>query len=177
MIPSLSAAAMISTHAPQPAVSGVLVSVESLGALPLTAVSATATCAAGIARVVLRQRFANDSALPLEVTYSLPLPAEAAVSGFAFTLGERRVVGEVDRRASARSRYEHALATGHTASLVEEERDTLFTQSLGNVPPHTAIDAEITLDLRLRYLDEGRWELRLPTTVAPRYLSIHVFIL
>lgn len=172
MIPSLSAAAMISTHAPQPAVSGVLVSVESLGALPLTAVSATATCAAGIARVVLRQRFANDSALPLEVTYSLPLPAEAAVSGFAFTLGERRVVGEVDRRASARSRYEHALATGHTASLVEEERDTLFTQSLGNVPPHTAIDAEITLDLRLRYLDEGRWELRLPTTVAPRYLSI-----
>ena len=117
MIPSLSAAAMISTHAPQPAVSGVLVSVESLGALPLTAVSATATCAAGIARVVLRQRFANDSALPLEVTYSLPLPAEAAVSGFAFTLGERRVVGEVDRRASARSRYEHALATGHTASL------------------------------------------------------------
>jgi Ca-activated chloride channel family protein len=65
--------------------------------------------------VTLNQRFENRHAAPLRVTYSLPLPADAAVSGFAFVIGDRRVVGEVARREDARERFEQALAEARSA--------------------------------------------------------------
>ena len=94
----------------------------------------------GIARVVLEQRFENAFAEPLAVTYQMPLPADGAVSGYAFTVGERRIVGEVDRRQAARERFEEAIASGRTAALVEEERSSLFTQQIGNIPPGATVD-------------------------------------
>ncbi len=146
--------------------------VETRGrTLPLIGAALEARAAGGLARLVLRQHFRNTHAEPLAVTYSLPLPSDAAVSGFAFVVGDRRIVGEVDRRASARQRFEQAILEGHTAALLEQERTSLFTQEIGNIPPNTDVDAEVVLDLRLRWLDEGAWELRFPTTAAPRYLG------
>lgn len=139
--------------------------------LPLAGVRLAADARGGIARVVLEQRFRNPHPEPLQVTYAFPLPHDAAVSGFAFRLGERRVVGEVDRLAAARERFERALLEGRTAARVDEERGSLFTQELGNVPPGAEIVAELTLDQRLLWVPEGAWEWRFPTAVAPRYLG------
>ena len=104
-------------------------------ALPLQSAALHADLRGGVARVVLEQRFENPYAEPLAVTYSLPLPADAAVSGFAFRIGERRVVGEIDGRKAARERYEQALVEGRSAALLEQDRSSLFTQEIGNVPP------------------------------------------
>ncbi len=140
-------------------------------ALPLLGTSLTADASGGIARVVVEQRFRNPHAEPLAVTYSLPLPADAAVSGFAFRIGGRRVVGEVDRKKAARERYEQALVEGRSAAILEQDRSSLFTQEIGNIPPGEEIIAEVILDQRLRWLDEGAWEWRFPTVVGPRYLG------
>src|SRR3954468_17637569 len=70
--------------------------------LPLKSASLTADAKAGVARVTLEQRFVNPFSEPLTVTYQMPLPADAAVSGFAFSIGDRRVVGEVDTKKKAR---------------------------------------------------------------------------
>jgi Ca-activated chloride channel family protein len=121
--------------------------------------------------VVLEQRFRNPHPDPLHVTYLLPLPVDGAVSGFAFRIGERRVVGEVDRRAAARERFEEAILEGRPAALLEQDRASLFTQELGNIPPGAEVVAELTIDQRLRWLDAGAWEWRFPTVVAPRYLG------
>jgi Ca-activated chloride channel family protein len=139
--------------------------------LPLASASFDVQAGGGIAKVALRQEFRNVHGEPLTVTYSLPLPSDAAVGGFTFVIGDRRIVGEVDRRLAARERFEQALIEGRTAAILEQERSSLFTQEIGNIPPGTSVVAEITIDLRLRWLDEGAWELRLPTTVAPRYLG------
>ena len=56
----------------------------------------------GLARVVLKQTFANPHDELMKVTYTMPLPADGAVAGYEFRVGARRVVGEIDRRASAR---------------------------------------------------------------------------
>ncbi|HYX92678.1 MAG TPA: VIT domain-containing protein, partial [Myxococcaceae bacterium] len=125
----------------------------------------------GIARVVLEQRFVNAYAEPLAVTYRMPLPADGAVSGYAFRIGERRIVGEVDRRASARERFERAILEGRTAAILDEERSSLFTQEIGNIPPGAEVIAELTIDQKLSWLPEGSWEWRFPTVVAPRYLG------
>ena len=139
--------------------------------LPLERVALHVEARGGIARVRFEQTFQNRHPDPLRVTYVLPLPADAAVSGFAFTIGDRRIAGVVERVRAARERFEEAMAHGHTAALLEQERSSLFTQELGNVPPGATVAVSITLDQRLRWLDEGSWEWRFPLAAAPRYLG------
>jgi len=139
--------------------------------LPLRSVALRGDAAGGLGRIVLEQRFQNPYPDPLRVTYQVPLPPDAAVSGYSFRIGERRVVGEVDRLAAARERFEQALAEGRTAGLLEQDRSSLFTQEIGNIPPGAEVAAELVIDQRLRWLEEGAWEWRFPTVVAPRYLG------
>jgi Ca-activated chloride channel family protein len=137
--------------------------------LPLASVHLASEAGGGIARTVLTQRFENPFDEPLQVRYLLPLPSDGAVSGFAFTVGNERVEGEVAPRAAARERFEQALVEGRTAALLDQERTSVFTQHVGNIPPRTSVIAEITVDQPLRWLEEGAWEWRFPTVVAPRY--------
>ncbi len=139
--------------------------------LPLRSVALRGDAAGGLGRIVLEQRFQNPYPDPLRVTYQVPLPPDAAVSGYSFRIGERRVVGEVDRLVAARERFEQALAEGRTAGLLEQDRSSLFTQEIGNIPAGAEVAAELVIDQRLRWLEEGAWEWRFPTVVAPRYLG------
>ena len=137
--------------------------------LPLRRIDIRGHVQGGLARITLEQRFQNPYPDPLQVTYQMPLPPEAAVSGYAFRISEHRIVGEVDRVDAARERFEEALLEGRTAGLLEQDRSSLFTQELGNIPPGVEVVAEVIIDQRLRWLEEGAWEWRFPTVVAPRY--------
>src|SRR3954471_5168689 len=160
-----------STSRPHPHPPGESKLVTASGALPLEHVALRVTARGGMARVVLEQTFANHHPDPLALTYVLPLPADGAVSGFTFRIGERLIEGEVDARRAARERYEDAIARGQTAALLEQYRSSLFTQELGNVPAGARVTCEITVDQKLRWLDEGAWEWRFPLAAAPRYLG------
>lgn len=149
---------------------GRLVSVDGRS-LPLRSCSIDADARGGLARVVVRHRFVNDSPDPLQVTFQLPLPADAAVGAFAFILDDRRITGEIDRRDAARARFEEAILEGRTAALLEQERSALFTQEIGNIPAHAEVLCELVLDQKLRWIGDGQWEWRFPTVVAPRYLG------
>lgn len=139
--------------------------------LPLVSARLFAEAQGGIARVVLEQRFENRQAETLHVTYRMPLPADGAVSGYAFEIAERTIAGRVDRKRAARERFEQAIASGKTAALLEQERADIFTQSIGNLPAGEALTARITIDQKLVWLPEGEWELRFPTVIGPRYIS------
>ena len=139
--------------------------------LALRGVTLGADVCGGRARTTLEHRFVNSYAEPLHVTYLVPLPADGAVAGYTIRVGERRVVGEVDRLTAARERFETALIEGRTAALVEEDRSNLFSQQIGNVPPGVDVIAELVVDHPLAWLADGEWEWRFPTVVAPRYLG------
>ena len=140
-------------------------------ALPLIGASLAADAKGGLVRITLEQTFRNPHDEPLRVTYSLPLPADGAVSGFAFRIGEERVVGQVDAKQRARQRFEDAILEGRTAAILDQERSSLFTQEVGNVPPRTQVICEVQIDQKLTWLPDGAWEWRFPTVVAPRYLG------
>jgi Ca-activated chloride channel family protein len=153
---------------PYPSSGGRLVSADGR-MLPMRGTQLSAEAHGGIARVLLRQRFVNPYDEPLAVRYQVPLPADGAVSDFAFELGARRIVGEIDKRERARERFEEAIVEGCSAALLEQDRSSLFTQDVGNIPAGEQIVAELVIDQKLRWLTEGRWEWRFPTVVAPRY--------
>ncbi|MCA9707691.1 MAG: VWA domain-containing protein [Myxococcales bacterium] len=159
-----------STSAGVPSCGGTLVALGGR-VLPLRRADLRVRARGGIARTVLEQCFVNPHAEPLRVTYQLPLPADGAVSGFRFRIDDLVIVGEVDRRSRARERFERALVEGHTAALVEQERSSLFTQEVGNIPPGEEVVVEVTLDQPLAWLADGAWEWRFPLAVAPRYLG------
>jgi Ca-activated chloride channel family protein len=140
-------------------------------ALPLVASTLRAEAGGGIARVVLEQTFANPYEEALHVMYKMPLPADGAVSGYAFEMAGRVVEGRVDPKKVAREKFEQAIASGRTAALLEQQRDDIFTQEVGNIPARTSIVARITVDQRLAWLPEGEWEFRFPTVIGPRYIG------
>jgi Ca-activated chloride channel family protein len=140
-------------------------------ALALVSAALRGEAQGGIARLVLEQRFHNTYDEVLRVTYRMPLPADGAVSGYAFEIGARTIRGVVDRKAAARERFERAIVEGRTAALLEQERGDIFTQQIGNIPPREVVIARITIDQRLAWLPEGEWELRFPTVIGPRYIG------
>ncbi len=139
--------------------------------LPLLGATLRGEARGGLARLVLEQRFANRHAEPLHVTYRMPLPANGAVSAYAFELAGRVITGVVEPRAKARETFERAVAEGKTAAILDQERADIFTQQLGNLPPGEELIARTTIDVRLTWLPEGEWELRFPTVIGPRYVD------
>ena len=83
-------------------------------------------------------------------------------------MGERRIEGRIQERAQAKRTYQAARSQGKTASLLEQERPNLFTTSVANIGPGETITVEIEYQDRALYRD-GRYELRFPMVVAPRY--------
>jgi Ca-activated chloride channel homolog len=121
-----------------------------------------------IAQVTVRQRFINDRAEWVEATYLFPLPADSAVHALRMRIGERVIEGEVHEREQARAAYAQAREQGHRASLVEQARPNVFKMAVANLAPYDTIEVELVYLQTLHY-DAGRFSLRFPMTVAPRY--------
>lgn len=141
---------------------------------PLTHAGLKSQAQGGMAHSVLSQRYRNPHAEPLEVIYTLPLPADGAVLGYTITLGERVVRGEIKARDEAREDYYKALERGHTAGLLEQERADTFTQTLGNLPPGADVQVEIEILQPLSFdcgIEDAppSWTFRFPTVVGVRY--------
>jgi Ca-activated chloride channel family protein len=120
------------------------------------------------ARVVISQRYRNDEDVPVEAVYRFPLDEAAAVCGFEALVDGRRVTGRVEEREKAFETYDDALAEGHGAYLLDEERADVFTASVGNLPPGKEVVLRITTVAELP-LEGDAIRFTVPTTVAPRY--------
>lgn len=120
------------------------------------------------ARVTLTQRFSNPTDDWMEGLYVYPLAATAAVDQLELEVGDRVIRGEIQPREIARQSYESARAAGRRAGLVDQARPNMFTTAVANIPPR----GEITV--RIAYLEiipwrDGRYTLRLPLAITPRY--------
>lgn len=122
-----------------------------------------------IARGTVIQTFENPYNENIEAVYVFPLPHTAAVDAMTMRIGERKIVGLMKRGAEARAVYERALQQGQTASLLEQERPNIFTQSVGNIKSRQEIQIEISYVDVLNY-DVGTYEFHFPMVVAPRYI-------
>jgi Ca-activated chloride channel family protein len=139
------------------------------GPCPLKHTAVEASIQGFFNRVRVRQTFHNPLTSKIEAVYVFPLPQEAAVDHLVMTVGERRLVGHIKPRHEARAAYEAARAAGHVASLLDQERPNIFTQSVANVEPGVEVSIEITYVETLQY-EDGWFEFVFPMVVGPRYI-------
>lgn len=142
---------------------------KPLALCPLEKTVVNADIAGYGARVTLVQTFRNDSTTPIEAVYTFPLPADAAVDRMRMRVGERIVSGTIRRREEARAVYERARAAGQVASLLDQERPNIFTQSVANITPGAKVEIEISYVQLLKFQD-GAFEFTYPMVVGPRYI-------
>jgi Ca-activated chloride channel family protein len=74
-------------------------------------------------------------------------------------IGQRTIKGLIKRRKEARKIYEQARDRGQRASLLEQERPNIFTQSVANIMPGDNITITIRYVNILRYA-EGHYPIK-----------------
>lgn len=121
-----------------------------------------------IIRTTVTQRFMNVTDGWVEGVYVFPLPEGSAVDTLKMQIGNRFIEGKVKPREEAKVIYETAKAEGKKASLVEQERPNMFTNSVANIGPGETIIVQIEYQDTARQ-DKDTWSLRFPMVVAPRY--------
>jgi Ca-activated chloride channel family protein len=146
---------------------------SELGACPLRTTVVKAGISGFLARVTVRQEFENKFDVPIEAVYVFPLSQNGAVDSMTMTVGTRNIRGRIMKREEARQTYEAAKTEGRTASLLDQERPNIFTQSVANIMPGESVIVEISYVETLKY-EDGGYEFVFPMTVAPRYVPAGV---
>jgi len=122
-----------------------------------------------LSRVNVTQQFENPLKEKIEAVYVFPLPADAAVDDMTMVVGERTVRGRVLRREEAQAVYDAAKSGGQVASLLNQERPNIFTQSVANILPGEKVTITISYVETLKY-EAGSYEFTFPMVVGPRYM-------
>jgi Ca-activated chloride channel family protein len=136
---------------------------------PLKHTDVKAEVSGSLARVTVTQEFHNPDQEKIEAVYVFPLPQSAAVDDMTMIVGDRTVKGKIKRREEAQAIYEAARESGQVASLLDQERPNIFTQSVANIAPGAAVTITISYVEFLKY-EAGMYEFVFPMVVGPRYI-------
>ena len=136
---------------------------------PLVATDVDLVVSGPTARARVSQIFHNPTDGWIEAVYVYPLPEGGAVDTLKMVIGDRIIVGDIDERKKARETYEQAKSAGQKASLVEQERPNIFTNSVANIGPRETVVVQIEYQEPVRQ-SGNEFSLRVPLVVAPRYM-------
>src|SRR6267142_946905 len=136
---------------------------------PLKQTTVKAEISGFLCRVVVTQEFQTPFKERIEAVYTFPLPQNAAVDDMTLLVGDRTVRGKILRREEAEAVYEAAKSGGQVASLLNQERPNIFTQSVANIMPGEQIKITISYVETLKY-EAGSYEFSFPMVVGPRYI-------
>ncbi|KAL6044894.1 Protein mono-ADP-ribosyltransferase parp4 [Balamuthia mandrillaris] len=135
-------------------------------AIPLKSVNVRVRMLDLVAKVVVLQHYHNDNDRAIEAKYVFPLDEMAAVCGFEAFINGKHIVGEVKEKEKAHKEYKEAVAAGHGAYLMDEEKPDVFTVSVGNLPPKCSVMIKITYVTELA-VDGPNINFVLPASVSP----------
>ncbi len=139
------------------------------GMCPLKHTDVKADISGFLVRATVTQEFENPSDQKIEAIYTFPLPQNSAVDNMTMLVGGRTVKGKIARREEAKQIYENARRNGNVASLLDQERPNIFTQSVTNIMPGEKIKIVISYVETLKY-EDGNYEFMFPMVVGPRYI-------
>ena len=142
---------------------------KKVAQLPLTSMNYSGDVEGSIANLQLELAYQNRLDHPIEPIFTFPLPAEASVLGVTVKVGNRTIQSELKKAVEARADYDQAVSAGHQASLLEQQRDNIFTMSVGGIEPGENIQVS------LNYMHPVDWQggggrFVVPLVVAPHFI-------
>lgn len=147
---------------------GVLIPTQAdLEPLMIRSHRVTVTVRERSAETKVEQVFRNHTGQRLEATYIFPIPAGAAVSGFAMWVNGQRLQGELLDAGQARSIYEQIVARMRDPGLVESMGGNLFRARVFPIEPNSDQRIEISFTQVLSY-DGGVVHYRYPLRTGGR---------
>src|SRR5215475_1253680 len=135
---------------------------------PRVATDIDITVSGPTSRARVTQIFDNPTKEWVEAVYVNPLPDGGAVDTLKMVIGDRFVIGDVKERGEAKAIYEDARQTGRKATLFEQERPNIFTNSVANIGPGERVVVQIEYQEPV-HRSGNTSSLRVPLVVAPRY--------
>jgi Ca-activated chloride channel homolog len=135
---------------------------------PRLATDIDITVSGPTSRARVTQIFNNPTKNWVEAIYVNPLPDGGAVDTLKMVIGDRIVVGEIKERVEAKVIYEAAKRSGRKATLIEQERPNIFTNSVANIGPGETVVVQIEYQEPVHRSGNAS-SLRVPLVVAPRY--------
>ncbi len=139
------------------------------GLCPLKHTDVKAEISGFLVRATVTQEFENSADHKIEAIYTFPLPQNSAVDDMTMLVGERTVKGKIKRREEAQQLFDNARRNGQVASLLDQERPNIFTQSVTNIMPGEKVKIVISYVETLKY-EDGNYEFVFPMVVGPRYI-------
>src|ERR1700678_4180226 len=137
---------------------------------PRLATDIDITVSGPTSRARVTQMFNNPTANWVEAIYVNPLPDGGAVDTLKMVIGDRIVVGEIKERVEAKAIYEEAKRSGRKATLIEQERPNIFTNSVANIGPGETVLVQIEYQEPV-HQSGNEYSLRVPMVVGQRYTS------
>lgn len=141
---------------------------KELGQCPLKHTSVTANVSGYVSKVTVKQTFHNPYKEKIEALYTFPLSDTGAVDDMVMKVGQRTIHGTIKKREEAKQIYEAAKSRGNVASLLDQERPNIFTQSVANIEPGKEVEITIQYIDLLPY-EDGKYTFAFPTVVGSRF--------
>lgn len=142
---------------------------KKLGACVLKHTDVSVRVKGYIASVDVIQKFHNPFKEKIEALYTFPLSSTGAVDQMEMHVGNRTISGTIRRKEEARRIYNNAKSQGYVASLLDQERTNIFSQSVANIEPGKDVSVAIHYVDVLPY-EAGTYTFAFPTVVGPRFI-------
>ena len=118
----------------------------------------------------INQTFKNDTNQTLEVEYTFPIIATAAIVDFEAQINDKVLKGVCKEKEEAQKEYQENIVKGNSAYLMQEQTPNIFKVSLGKIAPGEEIK------IKIKYIDtfdvvDNKIKVIIPTLVTPRYAS------
>ena len=126
------------------------------------------TVSGTVSRTTVSQRFINTGATWAEGVYAFPVGENAAVDSLKMRIGDRFIEGQIKEKKAAKIAYETAKSEGKKASLIEQRKPNLFTNTIANIGPGEIVTVQIEFQNKISPRD-GFWEMRIPLVSAPQF--------
>ncbi len=140
-----------------------------LHVLPNLETQANIHITGAVETTTINQVFTNTGNFPIEAIYVFPLPENGAVHDMKMLINDRLIQGVIKEKEEAKIIYEKAKKEGKRASLTEQQRPNIFTNSVANIMPGDVIIIRLEYIAPVQY-EDGVFSLRFPTVVAPRFI-------
>jgi len=131
------------------------------------------TVSGTVSRTTVSQRFINTGTSWAEGVYAFPVGENAAVDSLKMRIGDRFIEGQIKERKAAKIAYETAKSEGKKASLIEQKKPNLFTNTIANIGPGEIVTVQIEFQSKISPRD-GYWDLRIPLVSAPQFMPLPI---